>query len=254
MMSEMPAKYWRNLSEAALIPGLIAGADRDVVAMEAAQSAHDTLRCGATPETPGTALARRAEAAERGSLEQLALRAAGCRRCGLCSPATRTVFGEGPADARIMLVGEQPGDAEGLAGRPFVGRAGRLLDAALADAGLDRRALYLTNTVKHFKFTPKGRRRLHAKPDYDEVRACGPWLEAEIDRVAPDIVVALGATAAAALLERRVSIVRDRGKRIDWHGRCLTLTVHPAFILRSRERRDDEYRRFVADLRAAAAA
>ncbi|MGB7757537.1 MAG: UdgX family uracil-DNA binding protein [Salinisphaera sp.] len=254
MMSEMPAKYWRNLSEAALIPGLIAGADRDVAAMEAAQSAHDTLRCGATPETPGTALARRAEAAERGSLEQLALRAAGCRRCGLCSPATRTVFGEGPADARIMLVGEQPGDAEGLAGRPFVGRAGRLLDAALADAGLDRRALYLTNTVKHFKFTPKGRRRLHAKPDYDEVRACGPWLEAEIDRVAPDIVVALGATAAAALLERRVSIVRDRGKRIDWHGRCLTLTVHPAFILRSRERRDDEYRRFVADLRAAAAA
>lgn len=248
MMSEMPAKYWKNLPEASLIPGLIAGADRDVAAMEAMRRGHDTLRCGPTPETPAATLNRRAEVAEDGSLAQIALRAADCRRCGLCGPATQTVFGEGPADARIMLIGEQPGDAEDLAGRPFVGPAGQLLDAALRDAGLHRRSLYLTNAVKHFKFTPQGKSRLHAKPDYDEVRACRPWLEAELDRVAPEIVVALGATAATSLLERRVSITRDRGKRIDWHGRCLTLTVHPAFILRSRERRDDEYRRFVADL------
>lgn len=254
MMSEMPAKYWKNLPEASLIPRLLAGADRDVAAMEAAHRAHDTLHCGPTPETPETTLARRAEAAALGSLEQLALRAASCRRCGLCGPATQTVCGEGPADARIMLVGEQPGDAEDLAGRPFVGPAGQLLDAALADAGLDRRALYLTNAVKHFKFTPKGKTRLHAQPNYEEVRACRPWLEAEMERVAPEIVVALGATAATSLLERRVSVTRDRGKRIDWHGRCLTLTVHPAFILRSRERRDDEYRRFVADLSTAALA
>ncbi len=252
MMSEMPAKYWKNLPEAALIPRLIAGADREVAAMEAARRDYDALRCGPTPDAPETALIRQAEAAASGSLEQLALRAARCRRCHLCGPATQTVFGEGPPHARIMLVGEQPGDAEDMAGRPFVGPAGRLLDAALADAGLERRALYLTNAVKHFKFTPKGRTRLHAKPDYDEVRACRPWLEAEIERVAPDVVIALGATAAASLLERRVSVTRDRGKRIDWHGRCLTLTVHPAFVLRSRERRGEEYRRLVADLGAAA--
>ncbi|MGN8159748.1 UdgX family uracil-DNA binding protein [Salinisphaera sp. RV14] len=254
MMSEMPAKYWKNLPEAALIPGLIAGADRAVAAMEATRREHDTLHCGPTPASPETTLTRRAEAAGPGSLEQLALRAARCRNCDLCGPATQTVFGEGPSPARIMLVGEQPGDAEDVAGRPFVGPAGRLLDAALMDAGLDRRALYLTNAVKHFKFTPWGRARLHARPDHEEVRACRPWLEAEIECVAPEIVVALGATAAGSLLERPLSITRDRGRRIDWHGRCLILTVHPAFILRSRAHRDDEYRRFVADLKAVAAA
>ncbi|MES1936389.1 UdgX family uracil-DNA binding protein [Salinisphaera hydrothermalis] len=250
MMSEMPAKYWKNLPEAALIPGLIAGADRRVAAMEADRREQDTLRCGATPEAPAAMLARRADDAESGSLQQLALRAAGCQRCALCGPATQTVFGEGPADARIMLVGEQPGDAEDLAGRPFVGPAGQLLDAALSEAGLDRRSLYVTNAVKHFKFTPKGKTRLHAKPDYHEIHACRPWLEAEIERVAPDVVVALGASAAMALLDRRISVTRQRGQRIAWHERCLIPTVHPSFILRSRERRDAEYRRFVADLSA----
>ncbi|HET7313921.1 UdgX family uracil-DNA binding protein [Salinisphaera sp.] len=252
MMSEMPAKYWKNLPEAALIPGLIAGADRDVAAMTAARRERDDLRCGPTPASPGARLARQTEAAAPGSLEQLALRAAGCRRCGLCGPATQTVFGEGPEHARIMLVGEQPGDAEDLAGRPFVGPAGRLLDAALADAGLDRRSLYVTNAVKHFKFTPLGKTRVHAKPDDDQVRACRPWLEAEIARVRPEIVVALGATAAMSLLERPVSVTRYRGRRIDWRGRCLGMTVHPAFVLRAAERRTLEYRRFVSDLAAVA--
>lgn len=254
MMSEMPAKYWKNLPEAQLIPGLIAGADRRVSAMEAAHKCVDELQCGPRPATPEATHRAKADAAGRHTLEQLALRAALCRNCHLCGPATQTVFGEGPADARVMLVGEQPGDAEDLAGRPFVGPAGQLLDAALAEAGLDRRALYLTNTVKHFKFVPRGKARLHAKPDYDEVRACRPWLEAEIDRVSPEVVVALGATAAGALLERPVSVTRDRGVSIAWQGRRLSATVHPAYILRSGERRDREYQRFVADLAAIAAA
>lgn len=253
MLSEMPAKYWKNLPEAQLIPSLIAGADRRVAAMEAAHKSDDTLRCGPRPAMPEAEQARRAEASPAASLERLAARAALCRDCALCGPATQTVFGEGPADARIMLVGEQPGDSEDLAGRPFVGPAGQLLDAALGEAGLTRDMLYMTNAVKHFKFTPKGKTRLHAKPDYHEVRACRPWLTAEIERVSPQVVIALGATAATALLDRPVAVGRSRGAPIDWQGRQLMVTVHPAFILRSRERRQAEYQRFVAELAGAAA-
>lgn len=248
MMSEMPAKYWRNLPEAQLIPGLIAGADRSVAAMEAARRDEDVLHCGPTPDTPDALQTRRAETAAPDTLERLAHKAALCRACALCGPATQTVFGEGPADARIMLVGEQPGDAEDLAGRPFVGPAGQLLDRALESAGLDRRGLYLTNTVKHFKFTPRGKHRLHAKPDYDEVAACKPWLDAELACVAPTHVIALGATAAEALLARRVAVTRERGRPIDHDGRMIWPTVHPSYLLRSDQAHGPGFDRFVADL------
>jgi uracil-DNA glycosylase family protein len=187
------------------------------------------------------------------ALEQLSLRAAMCCGCPLYGPATQTVFGEGPQKARLMLVGEQPGDAEDLAGRPFVGPAGQLLDRALNAAGLDRSQLYLTNAVKHFKFEPRGKQRLHAKLDYHEVAACRPWLDAEIMRVAPDVVMALGGTAASALLERRVAVTRERGRAIAWKGRQLWVTVHPSFLLRSDATAGQSFDRFVADLRIAAA-
>lgn len=253
MQSEMPVKYWKNMPEAHLIPGLIQAADRRVAEMEAHTKTADTLHCGPRPATPHAMQQARAAELRVDSLPQLAAQAAICRQCPLYGPATQTVFGEGPVDARIMLVGEQPGDSEDLAGRPFVGPAGQLLDRALTAAGLDRRDLYLTNTVKHFKFMPRGKQRLHAKPDYDEVRACRPWLEAELAQVQPRIVVALGATAASALLNRRVAIQRERGQLQAWQQRQLLMTVHPSFLLRSQATQGPQFARFAADLARAAA-
>lgn len=172
-----------------------------------------------------------------------------CRRCPLHCAATQAVPGEGPADAAIMLVGEQPGDAEDLAGRPFVGPAGQLLDRALAEAGLDRDRLYLTNAVKHFKYEPRGKRRIHQKPNAGEVQSCKWWLNREIALVRPRLIVALGATAAGALSGRAVSVTKERGPMSFGEAQGF-VTVHPSFLLRlpDESAREREYRNFVSDL------
>jgi uracil-DNA glycosylase len=192
----------------------------------------------------------------RRTLPALRKAAAGCRACPLWAHATQTVFGEGAAPAPLMLVGETPGNEEDLRGRPFVGAAGRLLDDALAEAGIDRRAAYVTNAVKHFKWEPRGKRRLHKTPNASEVRACLPWLEAEIAVVEPAVLVCLGATAARALLGRDFRVTQARGRFVPspLAPRVLA-TVHPSSILRSRdEDRRAAMRQFVADLRVAAGA
>ncbi len=188
------------------------------------------------------------------SLEALREAAAGCQACDLWRKATQTVFGEGPRDADLMLVGEQPGDQEDEAGRPFVGPAGRILDQALEEAGIDRSTVYVTNAVKHFKWEARGKRRIHQKPNAAEVSACRPWLDAEIEAVQPRIVVALGAVAAQALLGRDFRVSRQRGELVTWDdGRIVTATVHPSSILRAPdERRSSEMAAFVDDLRAVA--
>ncbi len=193
----------------------------------------------------------------RAGLPGLARAAAGCTACDLHARATQTVFGEGPKDARIVLIGEQPGDAEDLAGRPFVGPAGKLLDKALADAGIDRSRVYVTNAVKHFKWIVRGKKRIHNKPSAIQIEACAPWLQAEIDRIAPDAIVCLGATAAKAVLGPSVRVTRDRSRALpSGLATCVTATVHPSALLRmpDRSKFDAEYRRFVADLRLAAKA
>ncbi len=178
-----------------------------------------------------------------------------CRGCRLYANATQAVFGEGAARARVMLVGEQPGDREDLAGRPFVGPAGRLLDEALAEAGIDRSRAYVTNAVKHFKWQGRGKRRIHQKPTWSESVACRPWLEAELAAVRPRVVVALGATAAQSLLGKEFRVTRQRGELLDSPlAEHVVATVHPSSILRQR---DDEARRaelaaFVDDLRVVA--
>jgi uracil-DNA glycosylase len=177
--------------------------------------------------------------------------AAHCRGCHLWQRATQTVFGAGPEDARLMLVGEQPGHEEDLAGLPFVGPAGRLLDRALEEAGIDRRQVYVTNVVKHFKWEAKGRRRIHAKPSAMEIAACLPWLEAELDVIKPSALVCLGATAAQALLGPKFRVTRQRGEWISsrWAPQVMA-TIHPSAILRAPddEARQAEMERFVADL------
>jgi DNA polymerase len=177
-----------------------------------------------------------------------------CRDCPLWKDATQTVFGEGAARARLMLVGEQPGDQEDIQGRPFVGPAGGVLDRALSEAGIDRREAYVTNAVKHFKFEPRGKKRIHKKPADREIVACHQWLDREIASVRPDLVVALGATAARALTGRVTAIERNRGKIIGLAGGPrLLIAVHPSMLLRiPPEYRDEGYRRFVADLKLAA--
>ncbi len=178
---------------------------------------------------------------------------ADCRRCHLWEPATQTVFGEGPAGAQVIFVGEQPGDQEDVIGRPFVGPAGQLLDRALAEAGIDRRAVYVTNAVKHFKFTPRGKRRLHQTPEAPEIQACRFWLDVERVRLAPSLIVAMGATAARAILGRAVTIGRERGRPIKLSDtETAFVTVHPSFLLRvpDADAKKREYRAFVADLRA----
>ena len=178
--------------------------------------------------------------------------AAHCRRCNLYKYATQTVFGEGPLDADILFVGEQPGDQEDLAGRPFVGPAGQLFDAALQEAGIDRERTYVTNAVKHFKFVQRGKRRLHSKPDGGEIAACRWWIDHERELIRPPVTVALGATAARSLIGKVVTISGSRGKPLTLAdgGECW-VTVHPSFLLRIREEADrrTERKRFVDDLR-----
>jgi uracil-DNA glycosylase len=193
-------------------------------------------------------------AARAHSLDEARRVAVACQACPLWKDATQTVFGEGNAHAAIMLVGEQPGDSEDLAGRPFIGPAGRLLDRALIEAGIDRENAYVTNAVKHFKYVPRGKRRLHKKPADAEIAACHQWLERELEFVAPAVVVALGATAARALLGRTTPIESNRGHLVPFMGSLqLLITVHPSALLRiPPEFKAEAYRRFVADLKAAA--
>ena len=188
---------------------------------------------------------------EGASLDELRSLAAGCTACDLFRNATQTVFGDGAAGARVMLVGEQPGDREDLEGEPFVGPAGALLDRALLEAGIDRSQAYVTNVVKHFKWRPAGKRRLHQKPGAEEIRACRPWLESEIAAVEPAVVVCLGATAAQALLGPAFRVTRQRGQFVPWEGApAILATVHPSSILRAPDEgaRQTEMQAFVADL------
>lgn len=189
-----------------------------------------------------------------GRLSQLAAAIDDCHRCPLYRNATQGVSGEGRLKATLMLVGEQPGDKEDLAGKPFVGPAGRMLDRAIADAGLLRDQVFITNAVKHFKNEPRGKRRIHKKPNISEIEACRWWLDQEMELVHPDVIVALGATAARSVLRRAVTIGRIRGKPLETEaGARVFVTIHPSYLLRLRdeESRHAEYRAFVADLKRA---
>ena len=200
--------------------------------------------------------AARLAALERGpdALEALARDAAGCTACHLHRDATQTVFGRGPADARLVVVGEQPGDREDFAGEPFVGPSGQLLDRALGDAGIRRDQVYVTNAVKHFKFTVRGKRRIHQTPKSEEIKACRPWLDAELTTIRPDVVLALGATAAKALLGPSFRVTKQRGEVIERDGLRLTATLHPSALLRlPSDQRSVAVADFTDDLRAVAA-
>ncbi|GGE84943.1 UdgX family uracil-DNA binding protein [Sphingomonas prati] len=237
MTKEMPRKYWKNMPETALIPDLLAGAQKRESGM--IETAHADIGDNA-----------------RAAWEALAGEAAGCTRCPLYGPATQTVFGEGPVDARLMFVGEQPGDQEDIAGRPFVGPAGQLFDRAIAAAGIDRTQVYVTNAVKHFKFEERGRRRIHAKPGAPEIDACRWWIDQERVLVRPAVTVALGVTAARSLLGKVVTISGTRGKPITLpDGGEAWITVHPSYLLRlpDKVQAEEEYARFVEDLKVAQA-
>ena len=188
------------------------------------------------------------------TLRKVAEAAKGCRACDLWKSGTQTVFGEGRAKANLMLVGEQPGDQEDLAGRPFVGPAGKLLDRALEEAGIDRELAYVTNVVKHFKWQPRGKRRIHQKPNAAEIAACRPWLDAELALIKPELLVCLGATAAQALLGRQFRVSKERGVPVESDlAPVVMATVHPSSILRS-ENREEETALLVEDLRRVAEA
>jgi probable DNA metabolism protein len=245
MTKEMPKRYWRNMPETALIPDLVAGAAARVAAMGERDADHPPLfavkiaerrrGAGDIPPTP---------------IAQLRAEASTCTRCPLHAPATQTVFGEGPDDARLVFVGEQPGDQEDITGRPFVGPAGEMFDRALEEAGIARDTVYVTNAVKHFKYVPRGKRRIHSKPSGYEIRHCR-----ELAAIAPQLVVALGGTAAQSLAGRAVSVLRERGPMsfgASFGSRAGFVTVHPSFLLRLPDERSKaaEYSRFVADLRS----
>ncbi len=211
-----------------------------------------------TTSRPPIAHGRTATAAElippQATLSAIRVAAARCTACALYARATQTVFGEGPENAALMLIGETPGDQEDRTGRPFVGPAGRLLDKCLMKVGLARDQVYVSNVVKHFKWTPRGKRRLHGKPNAQEIRACLPWVEAEIALVRPQVLLLLGATAAQALIGRAFRVTRERGRLLPSPLAPFVLaTVHPSALLRADERnREAEIARFIEDLRQAA--
>lgn len=189
------------------------------------------------------------------SLSQIRDDARHCTDCPLYKHATQTVFGEGPAKARIVIVGEQPGDQEDLAGKPFVGPAGQVLNEALEEAGIERTKVYITNAVKHFKFEPRGKRRIHSKPNAAEIKICHQWVSRELSAIEPDVVVALGATAAQSLMGKAMPIGKNRGHELTWaDGWRGLITVHPSYLLRipDAESKEREYNGFVRDLKLAA--
>lgn len=255
MRSEMPRRYWKNLPEAALIPELVAQSAVRTEAMVAAPAPEPNARLART-----LSRLNRDGAFDEGfapsTLDELDQAVQACRRCPLWRDATQGVCGEGPKRARLMIVGEQPGDQEDLAGHPFVGPAGRVLDAALEQAGIDRGDVFVTNAVKHFKHEARGKRRLHKTPNTAEVSACRWWLEAERRLVRPKVIVAMGGTAALGVLARKVAVTRERGQGIDLSdGAKALVTVHPSFLLRIPDAaaRAVERDRFVADLKQARA-
>lgn len=247
MKSEMPVKYWKNLPEAELIAPLIRGAkeaEHDMIERVASLPPSRHLRQKAREDelTPEAEITTLAEA--RNEVQ-------GCQRCPLYEHATQAIFGEGPENAQVMFVGEQPGDQEDLSGKPFVGPAGKVLDAAVEKVGIDRKRVYVTNAVKHFKFEPRGKRRIHQRPDGGEVTACKFWLNLEIELVRPKVIVALGATAAQSLLGRAATIGKLRGAPIAMDdGTILFVTNHPSYLLRipDAEGRAREQAKFEADL------
>jgi len=255
MQGEMPKRYWKNLPEAALIPELVARAEVRMDTMVAAEPSLPNPRLEkAIPR------AARADLPPEGivpaDLPELALAVQACRRCPLWRDATQGVAGEGPLRAELMIVGEQPGDQEDLAGHPFVGPAGRVLDAALEEAGIERARVFVTNAVKHFKHEPRGKRRLHKTPTAGEVTACRWWLDHERGLVRPKVVLALGATAALGVLGRKVAVTRERGMPIALEdGATAMITVHPSYLLRLPDEaaKAAERRRFVEDLKSAKA-
>ncbi len=254
MQSEMPKRYWKNLPEAALIPELMAAASVRTEAMVTRPTSRPNDRFQRV-RAPVVDRAATDDLAPE-SLDELARGVQGCRRCPLWRDATQGVCGEGPKRAALMVVGEQPGDQEDLVGRPFVGPAGRLLGAAFEEVGLNRRDLYLTNAVKHFKHEPRGKRRLHKTPNAAEVQACRWWLDHERRLVKPRLILALGATAGLAVLGRKPAVQTERGRVMTTaDGARVLLTVHPAYLLRLPDpaRRDSERARFLADLAAASA-
>lgn len=246
MQQEMPAKYWKHLPEAALLPQLVRDAGDRVQEMHDREAQAPRRRI---PQ-PASGLPVVAKAAPA-TLDTLRDAASACRRCPLWEPATQTVFGEGPADASIMLVGEQPGDSEDLSGHPFVGPAGQLLDRALRELGIERSALYMTNAVKHFRFERRGKRRIHSKPQITHVNACRPWLMGEIENVRPQVIVCLGATAATAVFGASFNLMANHGR---WHvlddGTRAFATVHPSWVLRQTgdAARDGAYQLLKGDL------
>lgn len=228
MQQEMPTRYWKHLPEASLLPTLVRDAGDRV------QEMHDREAQAPQRRIPEQHIPLRGPATANGdSLDELRTAAAGCRRCPLWEPATQTVFGEGPRDAQVMFVGEQPGDSEDLSGHPFVGPAGQLLNRALQALGIDRSTLYLTNAVKHFRYERRGKKRIHSKPQVTHINACRPWLLAEIEQVSPKVIVCLGASAARAVFGPGFNLGRDRGR---WHtledGTRGFATVHPSWVLR----------------------
>jgi len=253
MRSEMPKRYWKNLPEAALIPELVAQSTVRTEAMVAARAPEPNRRL----EKTLSRLARDASFDEGfipSTLEELDAAVQACRRCPLWRDATHGVCGQGPGKARLMIVGEQPGDQEDLAGRPFVGPAGRVLDAALDEAGIERDDVFVTNAVKHFKHEPRGKRRLHKTPSAGEVSACRWWLEAERRLVKPKVILAMGATAGLGVLGRKPAVTKERGQPIALaDGATALLTVHPSYLLRIPDAaaRAAERARFVADLERA---
>ena len=234
MIKEMPKKYWKNMPETALVGELIAGAQaRETNMVETSQQG---LRAGLGANA-------------RAAWEAVRDEAKGCTRCPLYKCGTQTVFGEGPVTAPLMFVGEQPGDQEDLAGRPFIGPAGQLFDRALGEAGIDRSAAYVTNAVKHFKFERRGKRRIHSKPDAGEIDACRWWIEQERNILRPTLIVALGATAARSLFGKAVTISATRGRAHALaEGGEAWVTVHPSFLLRVQDDKEAEYAKFVSDL------
>ena len=249
MMSEMPKKYWKNLPEAELIPGMIASAEASVIEMgrkaasEPLAFHHRIQEAAARVPMP--------EGPTAGTIEALREEARRCTRCDLHCMATQTVFGEGPVNAKVMIVGEQPGDQEDLAGRTFVGPAGKVFNEAVSAAGIDRTQFYITNAVKHFKYEPRGKRRIHQKPNMGEVQQCRWWLVQELDLVQPKLVVAMGATALFSLTEMRHKLEDVRGRPIAMqNGRTLFVTVHPSYLLRIPDlgRKAEEVARFKEDI------
>jgi uracil-DNA glycosylase len=245
--TERPKENWRNLPEASIIKQLIADTECWIGA--------GTANTGTEPQPPPKASMKQESAATPEPIETLREQAAACRACHLWNDATQTVFGEGPQQARVMLVGEQPGDKEDLAGKPFVGPAGQMLDRALQQAGIDRDRVYITNAVKHFKFVSRGKTRLHQKPNTPEIKACRPWYERELNSIKPDLVVAMGATAAQCVFGKIMPINKNRGRLIDLaDGIKALVTVHPSYLLRlpDQDAKVREYQRFVDDLKVAA--